>query len=346
MVVAEKVLLGMSGGTDSSVAVLLLQDAGYEVVGVTFRFWEDAGGEYLSEVGELARRMGIEHHVVDAREEFRQTVVRYFVDEYMAGRTPVPCLICNNEMKWRLLAEVADGLGIAKIATGHYAQIQEVEGVRYIRQGVDGMKDQSFFLWGLPQEVLSRALFPLGGFEKDRIRQMAAERGYPRLSSRPDSMGVCFCQGDYRLFLKQWHSASEAIRPGDFVDEKGSFVARHKGYPFYTVGQRRGLGVNAPHPLYVKEVHPEANRVVLSSADGLQRVGMELRDWHVPRFSDLDEPVVVRYRYERRYVSARVEPLPSGRLIVRFSAPVMGVAPGQAACFYKGDRVVGGGFIV
>lgn len=347
MVASKRVLLGMSGGTDSSVAVLLLQDAGYEVVGVTFRFWEESGDDYLSEVRDLALRMKIEHHVVDAREEFRQTVIRYFVDEYMAGRTPVPCVVCNNLMKWRLLAQKADEWGIEKIATGHYAQIQEIDHRYYVQKGVDEQKDQSIFLWGLSQDVLARILFPLGRYEKAKIREIAAERGYLRVSTKPDSMGVCFCQDDYRLFLKRMlPSDSELIRPGDFVDEKGNFMARHKGYPFYTVGQRRGLGITSRLPLYVKSVLPETNRVVLSPAEALQCETMELRDWQMVCEADLKERVVVRYRYDRQYVSATLERLENGHLLVRFTLPVMGVAPGQSACFYIGDRVVGGGFIV
>lgn len=346
MASSKRVVLGMSGGTDSSVAVLLLQDAGYEVVGVTFRFWEENGDSYLQEVKSLADRMGIEHHVVDARPTFQEVVLRYFVDEYMAGRTPVPCVLCNNLMKWRLLEEKADELGAAYVATGHYAQIRNIDGIFYVTKGVDEMKDQSFFLWGLKQDLLSRILFPLGRYEKTEIRRMAAERGYPSVSRRPDSMGVCFCPNDYRQFLKQALPTSDLIRPGDFVDENGHFLGRHKGYPFYTVGQRRGLGVTAREPLYVKAILPESNRVVLSSAKGLQCQAMELRDWQVPCMADLNEPVVVRYRYERQYVEAMVEKSENGRLLVRFESPVMGVAPGQSACFYKGDRVVGGGFIV
>lgn len=347
MVSSKRVVLGMSGGTDSSVAVLLLQDAGYEVVGVTIRLWEESGDEYLQEVQDLASRMNIEHHVFDAREMFKDAVVRYFVDEYMSGRTPVPCVVCNNYIKWPCLIEMANRLGVDKIATGHYAQIQENDGVRYVTKGVDEQKDQSFFLWGLTQDVLSKIILPLGKFEKSKIRQIAAERGYQKISTRPDSMGVCFCQDDYRLFLKRMLPASsERIRPGDFVDENGSFIARHKGYPFYTVGQRRGLGVTSRQPLYVKSVLPESNRVVLSPAQGLQRTTMELRDWQVPCEKDLNHPVVVRYRYERQYEKAMVEKMANGHLLVRFEAPVMGVAPGQTACFYQEDRVVGGGFIV
>ncbi|MCQ2193858.1 MAG: tRNA 2-thiouridine(34) synthase MnmA [Paludibacteraceae bacterium] len=344
---SKRVVLGMSGGTDSSVSVLLLQDAGYEVVGVTFRFGEEMDEEALSEVKDLAQRMGIEHHIIDAREEFQRTVVDYFVNEYMAGRTPVPCLVCNNRMKWRLLEQKANELGITWSSTGHYAQIQEVDGIRYVVKGVDEMKDQSFFLWGLSQSVLSKIVLPLGQYEKSQIRKIAADRGYLKVATRRDSMGVCFCPGDYRTFLKNHISiGSEAIRPGDFVDEHGTYLGRHNGYPFYTVGQRRGLGVQARTPLYVKSVFPENNQVVLSSAQGLQCDTIELRDWNVPSMKDLQTKVTVRYRYERSYVKAKVEMLPNGNLIVRFDSSVMGVAPGQAACFYDGDRVVGGGIIV
>ena len=219
---SKRVVLGMSGGTDSSVAVLLLQDAGYEVVGVTFRFWEEAGDDYLQEVKALAMRMGIEHHVVDARSSFQEVVLRYFVDEYMAGRTPVPCVLCNNLMKWRLLEEKADELGAAYVATGHYAQIVNIDGIFYVTKGCDEMKDQSFFLWGLKQGLLSRILFPLGKYEKSEIRRMAAERGYPSVSKRPDSMGVCFCQDDYRQFLKRVLPTSCMVLTGILMAIVGS----------------------------------------------------------------------------------------------------------------------------
>ena len=200
----ERVLLGMSGGTDSSMAACLLQQQGYEVVGITFRFFEkDGDTAYLEEAAGLCARLGVEHLVYDAREEFRQKIIRYFISEYMNGRTPIPCMVCNNLLKWPLMGKIADEKGIFFIASGHYARRVTVDGRPYVRSGADADKDQSFFLWGIPPRLLPRILFPLGNYTKTAIRQMARDRGLDRIAEKKESMGVCFCPGDYRRFLRE-----------------------------------------------------------------------------------------------------------------------------------------------
>ena len=210
----RRVLLGMSGGTDSSVAALLLQDAGYEVTGVTFRFYEkDGNTEYLDDARDLCRRLGIPHIVSDQREAFQTTIIDYFIREYMDGHTPVPCTLCNNYLKWPLLRQLADEQGIYHLATGHYVRKRNMDGYWHIINGADADKDQSFFLWGLPQEILERMLLPMGDLTKLRVREIAEERGFLKAATKKDSIGVCFCPMDYRSFLRKEVSA-ECIHNG------------------------------------------------------------------------------------------------------------------------------------
>ncbi|MEG0039991.1 MAG: tRNA 2-thiouridine(34) synthase MnmA, partial [Bacteroides sp.] len=315
----KRVLLGMSGGTDSSVAAMLLQAAGYEVTGVTFRFYELNGStEYLDDARALADRLGIAHVTYDAREVFKERIVNYFVDEYMAGRTPVPCTLCNNYLKWPLLAKIADEMGIFHLSTGHYVRKVLLDGKYYITPAVDRDKDQSFFLWGLQQEVLERMLLPMGEMTKPAARAYAAERGFAKVSTKKDSLGVCFCPMDYRSFLKEYVTNfvtlpdpsqtvcdasltsadnslvtpgnvtkcvtkrfSNAIGRGRFLDEKGHFIAWHEGYPLYTIGQRRGLGIDLNRAVFVKEIRPATNEVVLAPLQSLERMEMVLKEWHL-----------------------------------------------------------------
>ena len=349
--VKKKVLLGMSGGTDSSVAAMLLIDSGYDVVGVTFRFYEKDGDQtHLEDARALSARLGIEHITYDAREVFRKEIIDYFVKEYLAGSTPVPCTLCNNYLKWPLLAHIADELGIQSIATGHYVQRVEHNGFYYISPAMDPDKDQSFFLWGLPQEILQRMVLPLGGMTKQAVRALAAERGFERVATKKDSLGVCFCPMDYRTFLRespQYKAMEDIIGAGDFVDDDGQFIAQHEGYPFYTIGQRRGLGIDLNRAVFVKEIQVERNRVVLSDLKGLEKRTMWLKDW---RAVDVDEllgatTVEVRIRYRKQYNTGRVY-ADGAQLRVELNEPLTAIAPGQAAAFYKDGRVIGGGIIV
>ena len=250
----------MSGGTDSSVAALLLQDAGYEVTGITFRFYEKENDtEYLEDARALCERLNIPHLTYDVRDTFRKTIIDYFINEYMAGHTPVPCTLCNNYLKWPLLKKISDEMGIYHFATGHYVRRRFINGCYHITTGADSDKDQSFFLWGLPQEILQRMLLPMGNLTKARVREIAAERGFLKAAHKRDSLGVCFCPMDYRTFLHK-ELPEGSILPGKFFDEMGNFIARHKGYPFYTIGQRRGLGIDLNRAVFVKEIIPAENK--------------------------------------------------------------------------------------
>lgn len=344
----KRVLLGMSGGTDSSVAAMLLKDAGYRVTGVTFRFYEWNGStEYLEEAARLAAQLGIPHIVYDAREEFHNTVIRYFIREYSSGRTPVPCTMCNNHLKWPFLKKIADRNQIAYLSTGHYVRTGRI-GERYcILRGTDEEKDQSFFLWGLNQEILSRALFPLGRLNKGEVREVAARKGFARIASRKDSTGVCFCPGDYRGFLRKELGEGQIV-PGRFVDEKGNFIARHQGYPFYTIGQRRGLGIHLNRPVFVKEIIPESNVVVLGDLQSLQRRDFFLENCNIVDNNALFncDDLIVKIRYRKQANRCRVTLSGKESMYVLLDTPLTGVAPGQAAAFYHGDRLLGGGMIV
>ena len=344
----KRVLLGMSGGTDSSVAALLLQDAGYEVVGVTFRFYEKGDcTDYLDDAQELCHSLGIQHIISDQRELFKSTIIDYFVDEYMSGHTPVPCTLCNNYLKWPLLRRIADEMGICHIATGHYVQKRKIDDFWHIANGIDEEKNQSFFLWGLPQDILERMVLPLGELTKQRVREIAEARGFLKAAKKKDSLGVCFCPMDYRTFLRD-RVPAEAIQRGKFVDTEGNFIAWHEGYPFYTIGQRRGLGINLNQAVFVKEIMPSENKVVLGDLESLERTEMRLKDWNIINPAQLlgKDDVIVKIRYRKQENRCTVTLLPDNTLHVQLHEPLTAIAPGQAAAFYRGDILLGGGIIM
>lgn len=344
----KSVLLGMSGGTDSSVAALLLQDAGYQVTGITFRFYEkDGNTEYLDDARELCDRLGIHHLIYDVREEFQQRIIDYFIREYLAGHTPVPCTLCNNYLKWPLLQQVADEQNCNYFATGHYVQKQLIDGYWHITQGADPDKDQSFFLWGLPQSILKRMLLPMGTLTKIRVREIAAERGFLKTAHKRDSLGICFCPMDYRTFLRQ-HTTNNRITSGNFYDEQGNFLGKHEGYPFYTIGQRRGLGIHLNKAVFVKEIHPDTNRVILSdNLQALEQTEMILTDWNITNPSALlgKNDVIVKIRYRKQANRCTVTRTTDGNLHVQLHEPLAAIATGQAAAFYRDNIVLGGGII-
>jgi len=371
----KRVLLGMSGGTDSSVAAMRLLEAGYEVIGVTFRFYELNGStEYLEDARNLAERLGIRHITYDAREIFARQIIEYFVQEYLAGRTPVPCILCNNYLKWPLLAKIADEMGVFYIATGHYAQNIQLNNTFYITYAADSDKDQTFFLWGLKQDILNRMLLPMGDITKAEARAWAAEHGFRKVATKKDSIGVCFCPMDYRTFLKDWlvrngqmsvsnseasinnsqtsgsdkQTWSDRIRRGRFVDEKGNFIAWHEGYPFYTIGQRRGLGIHLNRPVFVKEIDPENNEVMLASLSSLEKTEMWLKDWNLVNQERTlgRSDIIVKIRYRKQENHGTITVTSDHLLHVQLHEPLTAIAPGQAAAFYGDGLLLGGGIIV
>lgn len=371
----KRVLLGMSGGTDSSVAAMRLLEAGYEVIGVTFRFYELNGStEYLEDARNLAERLGIRHITYDAREIFARQIIEYFVQEYLAGRTPVPCTLCNNYLKWPLLVKIADEMGVFYIATGHYAQNIQLNETFYITYATDSDKDQTFFLWGLKQDTLNRMLLPMGDITKAEARAWAAEHGFRKVATKKDSIGVCFCPMDYRTFLKDWlvrngqmlvsnseasinnsqtsgsdkQTWSDRIRRGRFVDEKGNFIAWHEGYPFYTIGQRRGLGIHLNRPVFVKEIDPENNEVMLASLSSLEKTEMWLKDWNLVNQERTlgRSDIIVKIRYRKQENHGTITVTSDHLLHVQLHEPLTAIAPGQAAAFYGDGLLLGGGIIV
>lgn len=353
----KRVLVGMSGGIDSSAACLMLQEQGYEVIGVTMRTWDvpshfsTPGQEEPDDVLEaraLAQRLGIEHHVADVREEFRQVIVRYFIDEYMHGRTPNPCVQCNPLFKERILCEWADRTGCSRIATGHYCRLEDRNGFRYILTGDDPTKDQSYFLWKLPQSILKRMLFPLGGMTKTEVRAYLASRGFKAKARGGESMEICFIDKDYREFLKEHcPDIDTRIGPGWFVDSKGLKLGQHKGFAYYTIGQRKGLEIALGKPAYVLKINPAKNTVMLGDADQLKAEYMLIEETSLVNQEEvLQCPTLsVRIRYRSRPIPCKAFPLEDGRMLVRFLAEASAITPGQSAVFYDGNRVLGGGFI-
>jgi len=337
----------MSGGTDSSVAAILLLEQGYEVVGITFRFWEEGENKHLEDAVKLAAQLGIEHITYDAREVFREHVVRYFIDEYLAGRTPFPCVKCNNKLKWKLILEEADRLGCDKVAMGHYVNIVHENNHYFVVEGKDPDKDQSFFLWGLTQAQLSRIVFPLGQFHKTHVRAMAAERGYQKVSEKKDSLGACFCSGDYRPFLKkQLKEPDKYIFPGNFIDEDGNQLGRHEGFPLYTVGQRRGL-MHLNRKVFVKEIRSVTNEVILAPLANMYKTEFMIRDVNIVDQSLFTDgyDVTCRIRYRKQNTLCRVIFFENRIAKVELAEPLESIAPGQTAVFYRNGRILGGGFI-
>ena len=356
-----KVLVAMSGGIDSSVAAMLLHEQGYEVIGITMKTWDYAssGGtrkttgccslDDINDARILAVNMGFHHIILDIREEFGDYIIDNFVDEYLAGRTPNPCVLCNTHIKWDALLRRADQLGCEFIATGHYAQVRNENGRYVISKGKDENKDQSYVLWGLSQEALARTLFPLGGFSKPEIRQMALDRGYEELSKKGESFEICFVpDNDYRGFLKRRvEGLEEKVAGGDFVDVNGKVIGKHKGYPFYTIGQRKGLEVAFGDPRYVVKINAEANIVVLGTKEDLNKKEVFVRNPNIIKYDKLPDNMeaLSKIRYKDRGKNSEISTLDDGRIKIDFYEEVQGVAPGQSAVFYEGSDLIGGGFI-
>lgn len=357
-----RILVAMSGGVDSSVAAVMLHEQGYEVIGLTMKTWDYAssGGstketgccslDSINDARALAVGYGFPHYILDIRDEFGDFVINNFVDEYLAGRTPNPCVLCNTHIKWEALLKRADKLDCEFIATGHYANIRLQDSGRYvISKGRDEHKDQSYVLWGVSQKNLARTKFPLGSFTKAEIRQMAFEMGQVELANKSESYEICFVpDNDYRSFLRhRVEDIDERIGAGNFILSDGTVVGKHAGYPYYTIGQRKGLGIALGRPVFVIQILPESNTVVLGSEEELQKDTAYVRNINLIKYEHIPEPMeaVTKIRYKDAGAISRIVE-ENGSMKVDFEHYVKGIAPGQSAVFYEGNDLLGGGFLM
>jgi len=345
-----RIAVGMSGGVDSSAAAARLVDDGHEVVGFTAHLWAE-GSRCCSlddaiRARHIAHFLGFEHFVIDAVDFFKERIVEEFVEEYTRGRTPSPCVLCNQVVKFGLLLRDAVELGCTHVATGHYARLERREDGWHLLRGADRQKDQSYFLHRLNQSQLEHILLPLGEWTKEETRSYASERGLPLVSGAHESQDLCFVTDDgYVAFIEGRHPGLG--REGPIVDTSGNELGRHNGFHHFTVGQREGIGVASDKRLYVTEVRPDTNTVVVGSREETERDRCSVRDphWILGKAPSEGSEFLVQLRYRHPGVKATVHFVDEGTVEARFSEPQFGVAPGQAAVFYDGDEVVGGGWI-
>ncbi|MEM1096814.1 MAG: tRNA 2-thiouridine(34) synthase MnmA [Bacteroidota bacterium] len=359
-----RVLVAMSGGVDSSVAAVLLREQGYEVVGITMKTWDYAqsGGRTSKEVGcctlesmndarAVALKHDFTHFIVDIRSEFGDWVIDTFTSEYLSGRTPNPCVLCNTHIKWDALLRRADALDCEWISTGHYARIRhdDTTGRHVLMRGLDHNKDQSYALWGVSQQNFARTNFPLGTYDKPTIRQMAADFGLLRVADKPDSYEICFVpDNNYRRFLKDRVPTLEAdVSGGKFVLSDGTVIGQHEGYPFYTIGQRHGLGLALGYPAYVTHIDVPTNTITVGPREELLQQTLEARNINLIKYGDLREerPAVGKIRYKDQGTGCLVWQTDDDAISVAFAEPRRAITPGQALVLYEGDDVLGGGWI-
>lgn len=358
-----RVLVAMSGGVDSSVAAVMLKEQGYDVIGITMKTWDYSrvGGKSDKETGcctlesmndarQIAVKHGFKHFIVDIRDEFGDWVIDRFVDDYMNGRTPNPCVLCNTHIKWAALLRRADNLGCDYIATGHYANVREENGRYVISKGLDPKKDQSYALWGVEQKHLARTIFPLGSYEKTEIRDMAEEYGLTKVADKPDSYEICFVPDDnYHRFLKdRVDGLEERVKGGKFVDQEGNVVGEHDGYPFYTIGQRRGLDLAMGKRVYVTDINPDTNVITIGEKKDLISTTCRAKNVNLSKYGEVpggEMEITGKIRYNDDGVVGTLKQLGEDEIQVEFPTGREAITPGQAVVCYEGNDVVAGGWI-
>ena len=354
----EKVVVGMSGGVDSSVAAYLLKEQGYDVIGVTMQIWQDeeqavqeenggcCGLSAVDDARRVAAALDIPYYVMNFKKEFKEHVIDYFVEEYQNGRTPNPCIACNRYVKWESLLQRSLSIGAEYIATGHYARVVQLENGRYtLRRSATLAKDQTYALYNLTQEQLRRTLMPVGEYTKEEVRAIA-EKINLRIANKPDSQDICFVpDGDYASYIEE--EAGVKVPKGDFVLADGTVIGRHKGITHYTVGQRKGLGLALGYPAFVLEIRPTTNEVVIGTREESMTTQLRARNLNFMAIEDLTEPlhVFTKIRYNHKGAWCTIEKTGEDEVVCTFDEPQRAVTPGQAVVFYDGEYVLGGGTI-
>ncbi len=356
---AKKVLVAMSGGVDSSVALLKIKEMGYDAIGITMKLWEyrDVGGNTIDDsnccsVGAINNaklvcdRLNVPHYTLDFTDIFRSSVVDNFADEYLAGRTPNPCVRCNSLVKWDAFIEQADKLGAEFIATGHYAQVENVDGKSVLMKGKDLYKDQSYVLWGIPAHTLKRTIFPLGNLTKNDVRKIAKENKF-ETADIPESMEICFvADNNYKRFLREYSpDQMSKVGNGEIIDDKGKVLGEHSGYTNYTIGQRKGLGLSNPEPRYVSNIDPVKNQIQIGKKSSLTKNKCNIADlnWLVKQVEFPCE-IQAQIRYNSKPVDALIKQ-ENKNISIHFKVPQLAVTPGQSVVFYRDEIVLGGGII-
>lgn len=358
-----RVLVAMSGGVDSSVSAVMLHEQGYDVIGITMKTWDyhRSGGnsgketgcctvESMNDARQIAVRHGFKHFIVDIRDEFGNWVIDRFVEEYTSGRTPNPCVLCNTHIKWAALLRRADNLGCDYIATGHYAKVREENGRYIISKGQDHNKDQSYALWGVRQKHLERTIFPVGGYKKSEIRQFAEDYGLLNVANKPDSYEICFIpDNDYHRFLNdEVEGLEERVKGGNFVDKYGKIVGKHKGYPYYTIGQRRGLDLPMGYPVYVTDIDPVNNVITIGEKEDLISTTCLANELNLVKYDAIpggEMKISGKIRYNDAGAPGTITQLSDDDFKVHFPAGREAITPGQAIVCYEDDDVVAGGWI-
>lgn len=355
-----KVLLAMSGGIDSSIAAIILKEEGYDIIGVTYRTYDSISNacmeketgccsvDAIFEAKNFAKKIGFPHYIIDFKKKFKTKIIQNFIDEYLNARTPNPCILCNAYIKWGELINKANELDCEFVSTGHYAKVRNENGKYILSKGIDENKDQSYFLWMLSQDSLKRTIFPLGNYKKEDIKILAHKMGFEKLAKKRESQEICFIpDNNYRRFLND--SAPEKLKnigKGDFVSTDGKILGKHNGYPFYTIGQRKGLNIAVGYPLHVIKINKDKNLVILGKKEELIKKSMLVSDIILSKYEKIkkNQEVKTKVRYRNKGKLSIINQI-ENKIKVDFLEDISSITPGQSAVFYEGEDVIGGGLI-